>query len=557
MTAHPLKRLERAWYMARHVGSRQLLRRAHLRTAMWLEQWSPPRLARPPLAVSRKLVGPFALPAAAHLVDADKGTLYLVMPWARCRLWPEPEWHMHVDDEAAMFLRAALHNMEYLSAIDDRTALALLASWWQNNPFERCESRRYAWRPFNLSIRVVAAIKVLASCGDSDAITWLSQSVTPQVRYLVKRLETDIRGNHLIKNITALLWAGTYFCGSEAESWRERGMRLLDREIDEQVLHDGGHVERSPTYQCQVITDLLTCRVVLDQGPLRDRLDEALRRMGRALEYLTHPDEEVALLNDGGLHASWPARAVFAGLAAAGLPRLPERKRVFALPDTGYWGLKSGGDYIIIDCGPLGPDYLVGHGHADILAFEWSTGGRRVIVDKGTYCYNAGERRIETRSTRSHNTVTINGAEQSDVYDAFRCGRRAKARVLAFREESGGFLFCGTHDGFVHLPGRPRHERTIVAREGELEIRDRIWGNGRIQGTASFLLHPECRCDKTDGGIMIRCEDVVVAVTASQPVEVQSAEWYPDMFVTCPTSRLVTTVPSGEAGLDVKFRRIA
>ena len=55
-----------------------------------------------------------------------------------------------------------------------------------------------------------------------------------------------------------------------------------------------------------------------------------------------------------------------------------------------------------------GPRYLPGHGHADILSLEWSTGSRRVLVDQGTYQYAAGPRRRTSRSTLSHNTVRIN-----------------------------------------------------------------------------------------------------------------------------------------------------
>lgn len=465
---------------------------------------------------------------------------------------------MRARDEASSLLRAALHNMEYLSALEDTTARGSMVSWCEANPFERREARPYAWRPFNLSIRVVAWMRELAERGarwPTPVVSELHGSLVRQLRYLVRRLETDLRGNHLLKNVTALLWGGAFFAGAEARSWHALGSRLLEQELAEQILDDGCHFERSPTYQCQVMADLLDCWAALEAGPLRERIVDALDRMARALQCLRHPDGGLALFNDGGLHASWPPEAVLLGLEACGIRDPGPPDGAFALPDAGYWGFRRNGEYLLVDCGALGPDYLVGHGHADVLSFEWSTAGSRILVDQGTYAYATEPRRTATRSTGSHNTLTIADANQSDVYGSYRCGRRAVSGLLDWTVEADGVRLRGTHDGFDHLPGRPRHEREIVARPGELVIHDRIHSRRATVGEARYLLHPACRVVEGRGNrLTLARGDVVVEVESSRPITLAPAEWYPDMFVAHATHRLICEVPADGSGTTVSFR---
>lgn len=552
------ERLQRKWYMLQYVPPRQIARRVFLRTSVYLETIFPPPLygTEIPPASSRP---PRSLLPPRHDQVASEGVRFaLVMPWGRAELWPSPSWHMEASDEAKYFLRAALHNMEYLGALDESVALGLMKSWYSENTFDRKDARSYAWRPFNISLRVVAWMRELAFRRDrfrTEEVEPLHRSLISQMRYLCRRLETDIRGNHLLKNITALLWGGAYFAGAESGEWRQIGERLLDEELDEQILGDGGHFERSPSYQCQAIADLLDCLVVVRPGALQERIALAVERMVNALHCFLHPDGEVALFNDGGLHASWPPASVLAAWRAWGGRDSGPPNGAFALSDSGYWGFRRAGEYCIVDCGPMGPEYLIGHGHADILSFEWSTEGKRIIVDQGTYAYGAGPHRTASRSSSNHNTLTIQDVNQSDVYGAFRCGRRAKAVVLEWGSEGDGIRFRGTHDGFRHLPGRPRHERLIKAGPGRVEIHDRVLGNGSASGLARYLLHPACRIVDYHGErLVIMRDNIVIEVLASRPLRIVPAEWFPDMFTSVSTHRLVCEVPPGEPGVRVVFR---
>ena len=84
-----------------------------------------------------------------------------------------------------------------------------------------------------------------------------SHSLAVQTRWLRSRLEWHLLGNHLFANAKALVFAGLYFDGAEAQAWLVRGCAILARELPEQILADGGQFERSPMYHALALEDLL------------------------------------------------------------------------------------------------------------------------------------------------------------------------------------------------------------------------------------------------------------------------------------------------------------
>ena len=145
------------------------------------------------------------------------------------------------------------------------------------------------------------------------------------------------------------------------------------------------------------------------------------------------------------------------------------------LPWTGYFGYRHGGDSLIVDCGPVGPDYQPGHAHCDTLSYELHVGGVPIVVDSGTFDYEPGQFRHYLRSTAAHNTVRIDGQEQSEIWGQFRVARRARPVEAHLSDWAGGRLvFSGEHDGYRRLPGKPRHRREICI---DSRIRSRVAGS--------------------------------------------------------------------------------
>ncbi len=543
--------------MLRHLPPRQVLRRVELDLRRRLGPYLSERAGHGAVA-ELAVQPPLPLFPPRRLIERHGEGWLFHQPWGSLPLPARVPWALPGADPLTGIWRTNLHYMEFLESVDDAALEALVLDWIAANPATARDAWRWGWRAYNLSIRVVVWMQQLAARRQrlpEPFIAAARASLTRQLRHLEHHLETDIRGNHLIRNLRALLWAGACFDGADAERWRRTGEALLERELDWQILPDGCHYERSPSYHCQVFGDLLEVLAVLGPGPLRDRLEATLDRMARATAALTHPDGGVALLNDSGLGMALPPALLLEAHAAAGGRPAGFVDGPFALPDAGFYGLRAGDTYLLVDCGPIGPDDLIGHAHGDILTFEWSVGGRRIIVDQGTYQYEVGDRRDRSRSTASHNTLTIDGAEQSDFFGAHRCGRRARPRLLDYRPDGAGFVLEGTHDGFASLPGQPRHVRRFVAAPDGVAIGERVEGADRHRATGGLLLHPDCRVELVAGGAVVTSGPVVVRVESTAPLVVETAEWYPDLHVTRPTQRLRYTVAAaGEQALCLLVR---
>ncbi len=152
--------------------------------------------------------------------------------------------------------RYNLHYFDYLQD-DGRTLESrakLVSNWIANNPM----GAEDAWEPYTVSLRVVNWIKWFLRDNTKTVLEkeWL-QSLYIQAAWLEKNIEYHLLANHYLKNAKALVFAGAFFDGVDADRWLRKGLKILHRELLEQILPDGGHCERSPMYHCLVVEDLL------------------------------------------------------------------------------------------------------------------------------------------------------------------------------------------------------------------------------------------------------------------------------------------------------------
>ncbi len=466
------------------------------------------------------------------------------------------DWDAPVAPPDGQLWRMKLHEMSYLEQLPDHLLTDLIDDWIFRNPVTKPGSWQDAWNSYSVSIRTVVWMQEMTQRHgrlDAPFIARTEISLAQQLRFLRHNLETDIGGNHLIKNIRALIWGSAFFTGPEADHWRHTALDLLRAELPVQVLDDGMHFERSPSYHCQVFADLLECRHVLRNDPLDGLLDDALHRMAQVTADLTHPDGSVAQFNDAGLNMALPSHICLETYERLFATR-PEPRAIFALPAAGLFGLNSAGTCFIADCGRIAPDDLPAHGHGDVLSFEWSVSGQRIFVDQGVFQYSAGPRRQSARAAASHNTLCFTGADQADFFSAFRCGRRPNVAVRAWRPGADGFALEGSHDGFRHLPGSPVHVRRFEVGQSEITIHDRIEGDPRGDATVGFLLHPDIDVTLTKQRAILRCRGRQVHVSCTQPVICENAVWWPDLGHERQTKRLRITLPAGCRELRTTLR---
>jgi uncharacterized heparinase superfamily protein len=478
--APPLFMVRRWWDTVRWLRPRQLYGR------VWFHTYQPRPDLRP-AATPRFPSGAWLGPAgrAAELLGPELVSLLgETRDISSPRAWDAPEvprlwrYHLHYFDDLNAVGAAARESWHE----------ALIARWIAENP----PGRGTGWEPYPASRRIVSWIK-WALAGGPLTRTALD-SLATQTRWLAQRLEWHLLGNHLWSNAKALIFAGSFFSGREADAWRSRGASILAAQLPEQVLADGGHFELSPMYHALALEDVLdlvnAARIWPGRvpAPLIAKLCAACPAMLHWLECLCHPDGGIALFNDSAFDVA-PAPAELAayakrlGLGPAARPAALEH-----LVPSGYVRVERGPFVLLGDVGNIGPDYLPGHAHADSLSFELSAFGERWLVNSGCSTYAAGPERLRQRGTAAHNTVVVDGRDSSEVYGSFRVARRARPRGVSVRQGPSEVVIEAAHDGYL-ASGGPLHRRRLVVGESSIEIEDELEGPYH-RAEARLHLHP-------------------------------------------------------------------
>ncbi|PWG02105.1 heparinase [Sphingosinicella humi] len=390
------------------------------------------------------------------------------------------------------------------------------------------------------------------------------QSLAVQARWLMRRLERHLLGNHLFCNAKALIFAGIYFEGAEASRWLDTGLDVVEKQLDEQILPDGGHFELSTMYHALAIEDLLDLINLFAAAPasVRISINETRQRLaGKVplmlawLDRMCHPDGEISFFNDAAMGIAPSPHELFSYASRVGFAANHAQEPITYFQHSGYVRLQRGPAVVLADVARIGPDYLPGHAHADTLSFELSLGSRRVIVNSGTSNYGVGPARSRDRSTDAHSTAVVDGQNSSEVWASFRVGRRAYPLDVRASSDHLGVVLSGTHDGYTHLPGRPLHRRTWRLTDHELLIEDEVTGKGIHQVDILLHLAPGIKAVSQSGSevhLVDTTSDASVASVVSNDattIVIEPSCWHPEFGKPIASFRLRLT---GRADLPQK-----
>ncbi|GMV91414.1 MAG: hypothetical protein AMXMBFR82_11920 [Candidatus Hydrogenedentota bacterium] len=361
--------------------------------------------------------------------------------------------------------------------------LSLADDWIDKNP----RGSSPGWDAFVISSRLMnwaQAFSVFA-----EASPQVLESVANQTGWLLRHLEKDVRANHLLKNAQALVIAGAVLGDRYGEQATRRGLELLAQELDEQILEDGGHYERSLMYHCQVLEDNLFVHAALEDPPAK--LTSVIEKMSGFLARMLYRDESIPQFGDANLDLDVPAEALLR-LTKKRFPNLELERPTGCRAEvaSGFYILETadGEARMTVKAGNPGPAYQLGHAHCDMLSYEFFADGRRLIVDSGVFSYDNDKWREYSRGTSAHNTVRVNGREQLECWDRFRVGRRYNSTIRAWTEHAGGQLLIASHDGFA-----PHEYQRIVylAPAGFWLVADRVTGPESCDVESFVHAHPE------------------------------------------------------------------
>lgn len=400
-----------------------------------------------------------------------------------------------------------------------------VSDWIRRCGLERPGSAALAWNSYAIATRLgwwIRSHRHARSAIFADHPKFedlFLRSLWQQAAYLRDHVEWDLRANHLVRDLVGLASAGRFFRNRTARGWLREASRLAPEQAAEQVLEDGGHYERSPKYHLDVMDDFLHLALLTEDDTARDALRQAWTMMAEWAACMRHPDGATPHFNDGSVVTAELVESHLRSGHRIGVDVDPKPRlggKHFA--ETGLVVWHGEAWTVFFDVGPLGPDEQPGHGHADTLAIECSFKGRRLVVDPGTFGYDADERRRYDRSTQAHNTVCVDGQDSSEVWHIFRVGRRARPWGVTVEFRDGGLRACASHDGYDHLPGKPRHRRTLWLRDSHIiRIDDRISGQARHDLRGGLLIEPAWEVQPVPGGWIVSAEGHRVAIRLQGP----------------------------------------
>lgn len=200
-----------------------------------------------------------------------------------------------------------------------------------------------------------------------------------------------------------------------------------------------------------------------------------------------------------------------------------------AFPEGGCWILGEHFETarevrLVADAGELGYLSIAAHGHADALSFTLSIAGCEILIDPGTYAYHTQKLwRDYFRGTSAHNTVRVDGENQSVIGGNFLWLRHAQARCEGFTSGPEQDEWVASHDGYRRLPEPVLHRRRIVLDKklSEIRVGDTLEGAGRHRVEIFWHFAEGCTVQsQSDGRWLVRQGEV--SVVYSMPAGFQT-----------------------------------
>ena len=400
------------------------------------------------------------------------------------------------------------------------------------------------WEPYPVSLRIVNWVKgFLSGISPDQAIL---NSLSKQADFLSQDLEYHLLGNHLFANAKALIFSGTYLEGKDADSWLQTGIDIYAKELDEQVLPDGGNFELTPMYHVIMLVDLLDLINLWTAYPKKinaaivEKTKQVAEKMIGWLKIMSHNDGEISFFNDTAFGIAPNTSRVREYATKLGLhsplngPITGEELKVFDLKSSGYVVVKSNEYSLVCDLARIGPSYQPGHAHADTLSYEFSLGNQRVLVNSGISEYGLNKERLRQRKTAAHNTVMVNDMDSSQVWSGFRVAKRAGVlnRVINTVVDNS-VKFSAAHNGFKQQGVDCLHYRDWLVEKDSVIVTDKLVGN-YINAVGYLHLHPEIKVLSVANEEVLlasRAYYIVMKVSGSN-ISIEDTTWHPEFGIT-------------------------
>ena len=426
-----------------------------------------------------------------------------------------------------------------------------------------------AWQPEIVGRRVISWLSnsvLVLDTGEPQAYETFLRALSSQLRYLSASYRDAPDGVPRLVSLMALVYAG--LCIAEQQAVVDRYTRPLCKELERQILPDGGHISRNPEALVELLLDLLPlkqCFVARDRPPPKE-LTDAIERIMPMLRFFRTCDGTLTRFNGAG---PTPTDALATVLAYDDVKGAPVRYAA----NSAYARLECGSTLFICDVGPTPAASLSMTAHAGFLSFEMSSGNAPMIVNCGTPSVDHYAWRPFSRSTPAHSTLTFEDVSSGEfvspgtngalpAVDAPLLGpANAQASLSDQVDNTDNIRIKGSHDGYLERFGVTHSRQILIAPNGRLisaedklsapqglkTPEDLIAGDYAIR----FHLHPSVRAELGSNGQSVELtlkNGEAWRITSNAPeTTIEQSFFLADARGLQPTSQVVLGGLMGEA----------
>ena len=360
-------------------------------------------------------------------------------------------------------------------------------------------------------------------------------------------------------------WAGAVAAALLVQGAEDRIARreaALAKALRSGLSEDGGLISRAPFEQLELVEllGLLRAAYATTTRGMPDWLEEAQQGVFAALLCVRSADGALSSWQGGNPGDPVRVRSALESALVGEMP--PAQARGW-----GYQRLQAKESVLILDAAPPPPAAAHPGGCASTLAFEYSDGPLRLIVN----CGGAGEQKSRLpgdwgkllRSTAAHSALTLGDSNSTSILASGGLGRGVSEVNLERGTRDGMLMVEGSHDGYVRRYGLVHQRRLLMASDGKsLEGIDVLIPKGKtgkqpVPFVLRFHLAPGVEVTRTADG-----RGALLRVRGQKPwqfkcrgglLEAEDSIWIDGAVDPRPTLQLVMSGESPPDGMTISW----
>jgi hypothetical protein len=387
----------------------------------------------------------------------------------------------------------------------------------------------------------------------------ISTSIWQQTEFIYNHLSLYSSANdHLIAEGAGLAFIGAFLdFGKDSEKWLKKGTAILFEELDKQFYDDGLNKEQAFGYHCFTLNLFLTVFLLLEKNNIciSGKYWNKIEKMAEII--LNFADNKLNLPNFGDNDDSFVLKldnyyeknlpvkqnAEFLLNAASIIfnrgdfkylaknldettlwlfnkekidfysqisVTRPQNNSLY-LKNSGYMLFKDDNTHAYFDAGNHGYLSIAAHAHADALSFCLNYKNREFLVDSGTYSYSSKNKlRDYFRGTSAHNTVMVDGQNQSEPGGDFMWMKKARTSVEKTLICDKFDYIRAFHDGYIQQNINVKHIREVLFNKNKFfVIIDRLnnFDGKKHDFELNWHFHKDCEIENNQENYVISREN--------------------------------------------------